>query len=123
MPSGTAAFMTPPGTTPGATPGAAPGTEKAFSGYRTPSGVSPYMNLFRRDSMGTVDNYTTLVRPELEQRYLNQQFKSDIGGLERSTRMQGMNLQQMNQEARTLQGVGTPQYYMNYGNYYQGYGQ
>ncbi len=97
-------------------------TEKAFAGYRAPSGVSPYMNLFRREGDG-VNNYQSLVRPEVEQRYLNQQFGHEIRGLERDTRMQGTNLQQINRQNRTLQGVGTPQFYMNYGNYYQGYGQ
>ena len=113
---GTATFMSPPSSGPPA--------EKAFAGYRPTSGVSPWMNIFRRDSLGTVDNYTTLVRPELEQRYLNQRFGNDIGGLERNTRLQGMSLQQINQQNRTLEGVGTPQFYMNYGNYYpSAYGQ
>ena len=101
---------------------ASPNMDKAFSGYRAPSGVSPWMNLFRREGDG-VNNYQSLVRPDLEQRYLNKQFGQDIRGLERDTRMQGTNLQQLNQQSRTLQGVGTPQFYMNYGNYYPGYGQ
>lgn len=97
-------------------------SEKAFSGYKATSGVSPYMNLFRRDSLGTIDNYTSLVRPELEQRNVNQQYGRDIRGLERDTRRQGSSLQQLNKDTRTLQGVSTPQF-QNYGNYYQGYGQ
>jgi hypothetical protein len=120
MPSGTASFMTPPAT---AVPQATATQEKAFSGYRASSGISPYMNLFRRDNGGTVDNYTTLVRPESEQRFLNQRFGNDIRGLQNSTRTQGINLQNLNQQNRTLQGVGTPQYYMNYGNYYPSSGQ
>jgi len=99
-----------------------PVMEKAFSGYRTPSGVSPYMNLFRAQT-GGVDNYTSLVRPELEQRYLNRQVGNDIRSLQNYSRYQGLNLQQLNKDARTLQGIATPQYYQNYGNYYQGYGQ
>ncbi|MEN6557819.1 MAG: hypothetical protein ABFC54_06535 [Thermoguttaceae bacterium] len=118
--SGTAAYMVPPSA---AVSQATTSQEKAFAGYRAPSGVSPYMNLFRRDSGGTVDNYSTLVRPESDQRFLNQRFGSDIRGLQNSTRTQGINLQNLNQQNRTLQGVGTPQYYMNYGNYYPGYGQ
>jgi hypothetical protein len=100
-----------------------PTTEKAFSTYHTPSGVSPWMNLFRRDNGGNVDNYTSLVRPELEQRKTNQQVRGDISGLQRNSRTQGMNLQQLNQQNRSLQGVGTPQFYMNYGNYYPYQGQ
>ena len=54
--------------------------DKAFSGFRPSSGVSPYMNLFRIQG-DTLDNYTSLVRPQIEQRFLNQQFGHDIRGL------------------------------------------
>ena len=101
----------------------APVDSKPFTGYRPTSGVSPYMNLFRRDSMGTVDNYTSLVQPQVEQRFLNQRFGRDIGGLERNARTQGINLQRLNQEERTLQGVATPQFFMNSRGRFPGYGQ
>lgn len=106
------AMLTPPNAT-------AQSTEKAFSNYRPPSGVSPYMNLFRRDSGGVVDNYTTLVRPQLDQRYLNNQFGRDISGLERS--IQGITAPQFNQPVRRApQSVATPQYYMSFGQSYLG---
>ena len=87
---------------------------KAFASHRMlSSGVSPYMNLFRNDTAGgTVDNYNTLVRPQLDQNTTNQRFGQDIFGLERSARIQKATLQRWNSN-RTLQGVGTPQYYMN----------
>jgi hypothetical protein len=97
-------------------------TEKAFAGFRPSSGVSPYMNLFRPSGDG-VDNYTSLVRPQIDQRFMNQQFNRDIHGLENSSRMQGVDLRQLYRSNQTLQGVGTPQFYMNYGNYYQEPGQ
>lgn len=103
-------------------PSAASSGEKAFSGYRAPSGISPYMNLFRRSGEG-VDNYSTLVRPELDQRFLNRQLGGEIRGLQRDTRMQRSNLQQLNRDNRTLQGVGTPQFYQNTGSYYPAQGQ
>lgn len=116
------------GTHPSSMPQAAP-PEKAFSGYRpSSSGVSPYMNLFRNDTAGgTIDNYTTFVRPALDQRSMNQQFNMDLYGLERNSRLQQSAMRSMYQNSnRTLQSVGTPQY-MNYGNYYGGrqglYGQ
>jgi hypothetical protein len=97
-------------------------TPKPFSGYQQPhSGSSPYMNLFRSgNGNGTIDNYTTLVRPELEQRRANQQFGSDIYGLENAARVQGLNIRQLNRETQTLQGVNATQYFMNYGDYYPG---
>jgi hypothetical protein len=104
--TGTASFMLQAGDA--ATP-----ADKAFSGYQAPSGVSPWMNLFRRDSLGTVDNYTTLVRPQLEQNYMNRQVGRDIRGLEQSSRTQMINMQQLRRENQTLQGVATPQFYMN----------
>jgi len=92
--------------------------EKPFGAYRPTSGVSPYMNLFRHDtSGGTIDNYNTFVRPEIEQRRLNQQVGRDLRGLERNTRVQSTALQQMERESRNLQGVTTPQF-MNYGNFF-----
>ncbi len=104
---------------------AVPAPEKVYTGYQMNStGVSPYMNLFRRDTAGgTVDNYTTLVRPALEQQMANQRFNMDIYGLERNARIQQSSLQQIErQNARAPQSIGTPQYYMNSGGYYPGYG-
>lgn len=98
---------------------AAPSAEKAFSGYQSSSGVSPYMNLFRVGGE-TIDNYTSLVRPQIEQRFLNQQFNREIRNLDNTSRMQRVDLQQLYRSNETLQGVATPQFYMNYGNYYQG---
>jgi hypothetical protein len=97
-------------------------TPKAFSGVApSSSGSSPYMNLFRSGSNnGTIDNYTTLVRPELDQQRANQKFGADIHGLENSTHVQGMNIRQLNRDTQTLQGVNATQYFMNYGDYYQG---
>ena len=34
--------------------------------------------------------------------------------------MQNVDLRQLLRANQTLQGVGTPQYYMNYGNYFPG---
>ena len=96
--------------------------EKAFASFRPSSGVSPYMNLFRVQG-DTLDNYTSLVRPQIEQRFLNQQFGRDIGGLQNQTRMQGVNMQQLYRTNETLQGVATPQYYMNTGSYFPQQGQ
>jgi hypothetical protein len=94
-------------------------TSKAYSG--TPmntGGVSPYMNLYRSGTNGVVDNYTTLVRPELDQRRTNQQFGTDIRGLENSARVQGFSLNQLNRSTQNLQGVKYQQFFMNYGDFY-----
>jgi hypothetical protein len=101
-----------------------PAPAKAFSGARPfSSGVSPYMNLFRNDTAGgTIDNYSTFVRPALDQRSMNQQFNMDMYGLERAQRIQNAAMQRLGREynSRDPQAIGTPQFYRNYGNFYPG---
>jgi hypothetical protein len=96
---------------------------KAFADARPfSSGVSPYMNLFRNDTNGgTIDNYSTYVRPALDQRSMNQQFNVDLYGLQRNQRIQNAALEQLGRTySRAPQAIGTPQFYGNYGNYYPG---
>jgi hypothetical protein len=105
-----------------------PAPGKAFADVpRFSGGVSPYMNLFRNDTNGgTIDNYSTFVRPALDQRSLNQQFNIDFFGLQRNQRIQNAALQQLGRAgySRDQRSIGTPQFYQNYGNYYPGgYGQ
>ena len=70
---------------------------KPFAGVQPfSSALVPYMGLFRNDTAGgTIDNYSTLVRPALDQRSMNQQFNLDIYGLERNARLQETALRQM----------------------------
>jgi hypothetical protein len=92
--------------------------EKAFANQKViTSGVSPYMNLFRNDTAGgTIDNYSTFVRPALEQQSMNQKFGQDIYGLERNARIQSTYLQRLQQRPRTSQSITTPQYYRSRGS-------
>ncbi|MCE5267515.1 MAG: hypothetical protein LLG00_06480, partial [Planctomycetaceae bacterium] len=98
------------------------GPEKVLSGNQvSSSGVSPYLQLFRNDTAGgTIDNYTTLVRPALQQQRLNQQFGADLFGLQRDSRIQQASLQRFQTNVRTLQGVSTPQFNVS-GNAFPGY--
>ncbi len=50
--------------------------------------VSPYLNLLRPSGIGQVPNYQTIVRPELEQRRLNQQQGAEIQQLQREAASQ-----------------------------------
>jgi hypothetical protein len=95
---------------------------KAFAGTQAYSGgPSPYMNLYRTGTNnGTIDNYTSLVRPEINQRQTNQRFGADINSLETSSRVQGFNLQQLHRDTQNLQGVKYQQFFMNYGDFYPG---
>lgn len=92
---------------------------KPFSNYEAPPAISPYMRLFSTDDdFGRIDNYYTLVKPRLEQRSQNLQFGGAIGGLKQRTQVQGAAIQQLGRQTDYLQGAQTPQYYMNYGNYF-----
>jgi hypothetical protein len=93
---------------------------KPFTGYRPPPAVSPYLNLFRNDTDGgLVDNYTTLVRPFVDQQMTNQMIGGQIQGLQGATRTQGRALQRMGQQI----GTGAPEYFMNHGAFYGGFGR
>ena len=79
------------------------------------------MNLFRSDNGGTIDNYSSLVRPALQQQPVNEQYgrRTFTGWTARTGSNKPMQESPYN-VPRTLQGVGTPQYDMNYGRFYQG---
>jgi hypothetical protein len=97
-------------------PSAASGS-KPYDDYRRPPSVSPYMQLGRTDSWyGDIDNYNQYVKPGLEQLNANQQVRSQIRGLQNSVRTLG-------RQTQSLRGIVIPQYYMNYGGYYPGFGR
>lgn len=65
---------------------------KPFSSYSAPPTVSPYMNLFRVDLNGNNNlNYSTLVRPQLQQQQMNQQLEQQ--NLQNSRRIQSIAAQ------------------------------
>jgi hypothetical protein len=60
-----------------------PSQSKAFTNYQPAPAVSPYQSLFNTGNAGgTINNYTTLVRPQLQQQQQNQQVSTDINGLQ-----------------------------------------
>src|SRR4051812_4544492 len=61
---------------------------KPFSTLQPQSPVSPYLNLFRTDSNGAVNqfNYSTLVQPQLQQQQVNEQLQRQ--NLQNSRRLQ-----------------------------------
>lgn len=92
--------------------------KKPFANVQQRPTVSPYLNLFRNDNRGdTIDNYTTLVRPFVEQQFTNEVIGGEIQGLQSATRTQGRSLQRINQHI----GMGAPEFFMNHGGYYQGF--
>ncbi|MEE8450698.1 MAG: hypothetical protein V3R99_02255 [Thermoguttaceae bacterium] len=78
--------------------------KKPYSDYRRGgSGISPYMNLFRNDTdFGRVDNYSTLVRPRVEQINASRQAAGQIRGLQNSSRIQGSTIQRIGTQTGTV---------------------
>jgi hypothetical protein len=91
---------------------------KPFANYSPPPAISPYMDLFQNNA-GALDNYNQFVRPRIQQNRANQAFGGQIGGLQRAARRQGAAIHQLNR----IQGTIAPQYFMNYQDYFSGFGK
>lgn len=95
-------------------------TPKPFDSFNSPSPISPWMDMNRRDGSAGVDNYNQFVQPKLQQQARNQQLNRQIRGLQSNARRQGAALKNIGRQTQQLQGLSAPQYYMNTGNYYPG---
>jgi hypothetical protein len=87
--------------------------------------VSPWQNLYRTGTNGgTIDNYNSIVRPQLDQGSTNQHVSAQIGGLQNTQdamlQQQRAALQGRGQEVPTGTGLVNPSNYINYKNYYPG---
>jgi hypothetical protein len=98
----------------------APVQDKPFTNYKPSSAVSPWMNLYRSGTNnGTQDNYTSLVRPELDQQNTNQHVSAQIFGNTTKLQQQQSALQRNGQDVPVGPGLVNPQYFINYGSYYK----
>ncbi|MDO4575427.1 MAG: hypothetical protein Q4D98_09480 [Planctomycetia bacterium] len=80
--------------------------EKPFADYKAPGAFSPYMNLYRRDTVPGMDNYTMYVKPAIE---AQQQ--------EATARQQAQAARQQQAEAqRAAEMSRLPQVGASYGN-------
>ncbi|MDW8037404.1 MAG: hypothetical protein RMI90_05110, partial [Thermoguttaceae bacterium] len=95
--------------------------EKPFSDYTPPSVYSPYMNLYRWNPRGPIDNYYSLVRPFVLQNTLNQQYRQRMQTLELNNRLQQTIIQRLQQQNQLQQGTYQPGYFMNHGSFFPGY--
>ena len=99
-------------------------SRKPFTNYKRRPAISPYLNLFRLDTEGgTIDNYSTLVRPEFAQRKANVRFGGEIRTLASKGYLQKAAIRQIGNEARALQGRPSQDYYMNLLGFYPGFNQ
>jgi len=104
----------------GATWASGPLPVKPFVGYTPPPAISPYMNLYRNDGLGAVNNYYSLVKPQLDQRAYNQRLQTQVQSLENTTRVQSQELNRLNPYATPASGA-LPAQFMNLQNYYPAY--
>ena len=112
------------GTSPAAARALLAQSRKPFNNYKRGPAVSPYLNLFRLDTEGgTIDNYSTLVRPEVVQRGTNVRFGGEIRTLSSKGYLQNAAIRQIGNEARALQGRSSQDYYMNLLGFYPGFNQ
>ena len=96
-----------------------PRAGKPFSGISSSPTVSPYLNLFRESLDGNDDlNYNTLVRPQLEQQRMNEQFQRQ--NLDISRRVQAIAAQAdyNPQGSKSQYPTGHQTTFMYYGHYY-----
>ncbi|MCI0491582.1 MAG: hypothetical protein L0Z07_01440 [Planctomycetes bacterium] len=96
-----------------------PAFGKPFAGFSSAPTVSPYMNLFREDLGGNSDlNYSTLVRPQLQQQQINSAVQRQ--GMELSRRVQAIAAQpDFNPQGSEQQlPTGHTTVFMNHGRYY-----
>jgi len=63
-----------------------------------------------------IDPYSQYVKPRLDRIQESRDRDRQIMGLQHSVRTLG-------RQTQSLRGVIIPQYYMNYGNYYPGFGR
>ena len=104
--------------------------QKPFSGYEPPPTLSPYMNLYR-DPVGGIDNYNALVRPVIEERRRAQSVQHELNRLRRAASVQGRNINQLERRTNPYQRRAAspnssgqqPAMFMNYNNYYPGFGK
>jgi len=87
---------------------------KPFADFQPTPTVSPYLNLFQGPAgLARSENYTTLVRPLLQQQSRNTQFGSQLKQLQR-------NAARQNQVLRSTE-AGGGSYYQNTQGYYPGF--
>ena len=101
-------------------PSSAGSARKPFSGYKTRPAVSPYMGLFRRNSLNEGDNYSTNVQPRLNQQKRNVMVGGELRSLQNRSQSHGRSTQQIGGQTRALQGGSNHSYFMNRGSYYPG---
>jgi hypothetical protein len=92
---------------------------KPFSSYAAAPTVSPYLNLFREDLRGqSAFNYSTLVRPALQQQQLNQQLQRQSQDLSRRLQSIAAQADFNPQGSKDQYPTGHQTVFMYYGHYF-----
>ena len=95
--------------------------EKPFSDYTPPPPLS-YYDLYRYDNdFEFVNRY--MAAPLATQQNFNQQTRTGLQSLRAAERYQQQNIQQLDRRTQPTHGASGSGYYMNFHNYYPGFGQ
>lgn len=91
---------------------------KPYANYTPPPAVSPYFNLYRTDNQaGTINNYYTFVKPQVDQRQANLSFGGEIRGIQSNQRLQNTAVQRLG-KLNQVQGTNAPEFFQNSGAYF-----
>jgi len=94
---------------------------KPFSDYVPPAPLSHY-DLYRYDNdFGAFNRY--LAVPLARQQQLMNQTRANVQDLRSAAAYQQQNLQQLDRRTQPTHGTGAPGYFMNFRQYYPGFGQ
>jgi hypothetical protein len=94
---------------------------KPFSDYTPPPPLSHY-DLYRYDNDFSLVNRYMAAPLARQQQFMNQ-TRANVQDLQTATRYQQQNLQQLDRRTQPAHGTSAPGYFMNFRQYYPGFGQ
>lgn len=93
-------------------------SSKPFSSVSSSPTISPYLNLFRQNLDDNTDNYNTLVRPQLQQQQINQNFQREAQAITRHVQSLSAKPAFNPQGSEQYLPTGHPTGFMNYSHFY-----
>ena len=96
---------------------------KPFQNVQLGTTLSPYLRLDMPESSTGLPNYYAYVRPQLQQRQMNESQAEEIRRLRQQVRMRGGQVNVSKNPNEGLPTTGTSSQFMNLGNYFPGTGR
>lgn len=96
---------------------------KPFQNVQLGTTLSPYLSLDMPETSTSLPNYYAYVRPQLQQREMNEAQSEEIRRLRQQVRMRGGQVNVSKNPNEGLPTTGTSSQFMNLGNYFPGTGR